>query len=152
LLPFSSRKTISTGWCSNSSEGLYMRNIPYRMDTLGTAESVKSLTRENLKEYYSKMVVPQNMVLTVVGDVETKQVALAAQKAFGNLKRGDVSSPPVPPESPLPHMRRSENYQKKEQAHFVLGFLGPPFETKIIMPWRSWMLPYPAREEGFSIN
>jgi zinc protease len=103
---------------------------PYRMDTLGTMESVKSLTREDLKEYYSKMVVPKNMVLTVVGDVETKQVALATQKAFGNLKRGDVSSPPVPLESPLPHMRRSENYQKKEQAHFVLGFLGTTFRDK----------------------
>src|SRR4030065_857264 len=103
---------------------------PYRMDTLGTSESDKSLSREDLKEYYSKVVVPENMVLTVVGDVETKQVVLATRKAFGDLKRGGVSFPPIPLESPLPQMRRSENYQKKEQAHFVLGFLGTTLRDK----------------------
>jgi len=103
---------------------------PYRMDTLGTIESVKSLTREDLKEYYSKMMVPENMVLTVVGDVETNQVVLATRKAFGDLKRGDVSSASVPLESPLPQMKKSESYQKKEQAHFVLGFLGTTFRDK----------------------
>jgi len=103
---------------------------PYRMDTLGTIESVKSLSREDLKGYYSKMVVPENMVVTVVGDVETKQVVLATRKAFGDLRRRDVSSPPVPLESPLPKMKRSESYQKKEQAHFVLGFLGTTLRDK----------------------
>jgi zinc protease len=83
-----------------------------------------------LKEYYSKLVVPDNMVVTVVGDVETKQVVLATQKGFGELKRGDFSSPPIPLESPLLQMRRSENYQKKEQAHFVLGFLGTTLRDK----------------------
>jgi zinc protease len=103
---------------------------PYRMDTLGTMESVKSITRDHLKEYYSKMAVPQNMVFTVVGDVETKQVVLAAQRAFGDLERRNFSPPPVPLEPPLPRIRRSEDYQRKEQAHFVLGFLGTTFRDK----------------------
>jgi zinc protease len=107
------------------------------MDTLGTIESVKSLGREDLKGYYSKMVVPENMVLTVVGDVETKQVVLATRKAFGDLKRRDFSPPPVPLESPLPQMRRFESYQKKEQAHFVLGFLGTTLRDKDHYAWRS---------------
>ena len=64
------------------------------------------------------------MVLTVVGDVETKQVVLAVEKAFGDLKKGGFSPPSIPLESPYSQMRRTENYQKKEQAHFVLGFIG----------------------------
>ncbi len=110
-------------------ETLYEKH-PYRMDTLGTIASVKSITRDALKDYYSKMVVPENMVLTVVGDVETKQAVVAAQKAFGDLKRGHFSPPSVPLESLLPRLRRSEIYQKKEQAHFVLGFLGTTFRDK----------------------
>jgi zinc protease len=110
-------------------KALYEKH-PYRMDTLGTLESVKNLTREDLKGYYSKMVVPENMVLTVVGDLETKQVVDATRKAFGDLKRGGFSPPPIPLESPLHSMRRSEDYQKKEQAHFVLGFLGTTFRDK----------------------
>ena len=52
---------------------------PYRMDTLGTIDSVQSLSQKDLKEYYQRIVTPENMVLTVVGDVDEKQVLLAAQ-------------------------------------------------------------------------
>lgn len=103
---------------------------PYRMDSLGTMESVRSITRDHLSEYYSKMTVPENMVLTVVGDVETKQVVDMARKTFGDLKRGGFLPRSIPLESPLPRLRRSESYQNKEQAHFVLGFLGTTFRDK----------------------
>ncbi len=103
---------------------------PYRMDSLGTIESVKRLTRDDLKQYYSRWAVPENMVLTVVGDVDTKQVVQAAQKAFGRLKGGSFSPPPVALEAPKTSMKRSETFQKKEQAHFVLGFLGTTFRDK----------------------
>jgi zinc protease len=52
------------------------------------------------------------------------------RKAFGSLRRGDFSPIPVPLESPLSSKRRSESYQKKEQAHFVLGFLGTTLRDK----------------------
>jgi zinc protease len=70
------------------------------------------------------------MVLTVVGDVEPKQVILAVKKGFEDLKRGDFSPPFIPQETSLRQMRRSEIYQKKEQAHFVLGFLGTTLQHK----------------------
>jgi len=103
---------------------------PYRMDTLGTIDSIRSLTQKDLKEYHGRIVVPENMVLTVVGDVETQQAVLAARKAFGDLKKGTFSLPSVPQEPPLHQVRKSEIYQKKEQAHFVLGFLGTTFQDK----------------------
>jgi len=103
---------------------------PYRMDTLGTIDSIQRLTEKDLKEYYWKIAVPENMVLTIVGDVEAKQVVLAAKKGFGDLKRGTFSPPSIPQESPLQKMRKSEIYQKKEQAHFVLGFGGTTLQHK----------------------
>jgi zinc protease len=104
-------------------KALYEKH-PYRMDTLGTVGSIQSLTREDLRGYYRKIVVPENMVLTVVGDVETDQVVLAAKEAFGDLKKSGFSPPSIPLEAPHSQIRRSEEYQEKEQAHFVLGFLG----------------------------
>jgi zinc protease len=103
---------------------------PYRMDTLGTIDSMQHLTQEDLKEYYKRIVVPENMVLTIVGDVETKQVISSAKKGFGDLRKGTFSPPMVPQESSLQQMRRTEIYQKKEQAHFVLGFLGTTLQSK----------------------
>jgi zinc protease len=64
------------------------------------------------------------MVLTVVGDVDLNQVVHSVKKGFGNLPRGDFVSPSVPQEQSLQKIKRSEIYKEKEQAHFVLGFLG----------------------------
>ena len=103
---------------------------PYRMDTLGTLESIQRLTQKNLKEYYQRIVVPQNMVLTVVGDVDLNQVVDSVKKGFGDLKRRDVVGPSIPEEPSFQKIRRSEIYKTKEQAHFVLGFLGTTFQHK----------------------
>lgn len=100
------------------------------MDAMGTVDSVQRLTQKDLREYYHKIVVPENMVLTVVGDVDEKQVALAVKKGFGDLKRVTFSPPSIPQEQPLQNVKRTEIYQTKEQAHFVLGFLGTTLQDR----------------------
>jgi len=97
---------------------------PYRMDTLGTPESIQSLTQKDLKEYYRRIVVPENMVLTIVGDVDPNQVVLSVKRGFGDLPKGGFVPPSISRDQPLQKIRRSEIYKEKEQSHFVLGFLG----------------------------
>jgi zinc protease len=103
---------------------------PYRMDTLGTLDSIQGLTRKNLEEYYQKIVVPQNMVLTVVGDVDSNQVVESVKRGFGDLRRRDVVRPSIVQEPSFQETRRSEIYKTKEQAHFVLGFLGATLQDE----------------------
>jgi zinc protease len=100
---------------------------PYRMDTLGTLDSIQRLTQKDLKEYYQRMVIPENMVLTVVGDVDQKQVVLAIKKGLGDFKREPLLTPSILQEPPLQKKRQAEMVKVKEQAHFVLGFLGVSF-------------------------
>ena len=100
---------------------------PYRMDSLGTVDSIERLTQEDLRKYYQRTVIPENMVLTIVGDVDQKQVVSAVKKGFGDLKKESLHVPYVLREPPLQKMRRAEMVKMKEQAHFVLGFLGIPF-------------------------
>src|SRR4030066_422226 len=97
---------------------------PYRMDTLGTPDSIRRLTQKDLKEYYQRMVIPENMVLTVVGDVDKKQVVSTVKKGFGDLKGESPRVPIISQEPPLQKKRQAEIVKMKEQAHFVLGFLG----------------------------
>jgi len=100
---------------------------PYRMDTLGTPDSIRRLTQKDLKEYYQRIVIPENMILTVVGDVDQKQVLVAVKKGFGDLKRESLRIPSISQELPILEKRRAEIAKMKEQAHFVLGFLGVSF-------------------------
>jgi len=103
---------------------------PYRMDTLGTLESIQSLTQKDLQEYYRQIVAPENMVVTVVGDVDTTQVLLSVKKGFGGLPRGSFVFPSIPHEPSFQKMKRAEVYKEKEQAHFVLGFLGTTLQDR----------------------
>jgi zinc protease len=105
---------------------LYQKH-PYRMDTLGTPDSIQRLTQRDLTEYYQRIVLPENMVITVVGDVDEKKVLLAVKKGFGDLKRGHFAIPSISQEPPLQKKRQVEIYKQKEQAHFILGFLGVSF-------------------------
>jgi zinc protease len=102
---------------------------PYRMDTLGRLDSIQRLTQKDLKEYYRRIATPKNMVLTVVGDVDQKQVVLAAKKGFGDLKTESLHLPSISQEPPLQKKRQTEIVKMKEQAHFVLGFLGASFRN-----------------------
>ncbi len=104
-------------------KALYEKH-PYRMDTIGTLDSIQRITQKDLKEYYHRIAVPDNMIITVVGDVDSNQIKVALRKEFGKMKRSGVSLPLVPQEPPLEKKRVIEVYKEKEQAHFVLGFLG----------------------------
>jgi zinc protease len=85
------------------------------------------LTQKDLKEYYQRIVIPENMVLTVVGDVDPTKVLLAAKKGFGDLKRESPSALTILQEPPVQKKRKAEIIKMKEQAHFILGFLGVSF-------------------------
>lgn len=103
---------------------------PYRMDPLGTEESIQKITQNDLKEYYRRIVVPENMVLAFVGDVHLNQVLTHVKKEFGGLPKKGFLSPEIPTESPLKEIKKKEIIKKKEQAHFVLGFHGISFKDR----------------------
>lgn len=103
---------------------------PYRMDTIGTLDSVKRITQKDLKEYYGRIAVPENMIITLVGDVDLDQAASAVQKEFGKIQKTGFTPPEIPKEPPLLKTRKSEVYKEKEQAHFVLGFHGAAVLSK----------------------
>jgi zinc protease len=103
---------------------------PYRMDTLGTLDSIQSLTQKDLKEYYQGIVAPENMVITVVGDVDSNQVVLSVKKGFDDLRKGNLLLPSIPQEKSFQKIKRSEIYKEKEQGHFVLGFLGTTLQHR----------------------
>ncbi len=117
------------GFMTGQEKTLFEKH-PYRLDASGTVDSIQRMTEGDLREYYRHLLVPENMVLTVVGDVDEKEVLRAIRKGFGDLKKGDFSPPAVPQEPPLEKTRKRELLKAKEQAHFVLGFLGTSIHHK----------------------
>lgn len=101
---------------------------PFRMEELGTLESLARLEGRDLQEYHKRFTDPGGVVLSVVGDVSAVEVAEKAEELFGALEASASVPPPPEPESPATETRRKRKELKKRQVHLVLGFLGLCFD------------------------
>jgi len=74
---------------------VYGPDHPYGYTELGTAESNKAITRDDLLKFWEAGYVPENAALVVAGDVSEAEVRALAEKYFGNW-RGAHSRPEPP--------------------------------------------------------
>lgn len=102
------------------------RGHPYGMDPLGSKESVERIDRTDLLKYYRSHVKGRNMVIAVVGDVDSYEVIDRLEKAFATLPKGEAFAPELPQVKPPKGIVKAEKVRKeREQAHIALGFIAP---------------------------
>ncbi len=104
---------------------------PYKLDPLGSVDTVSAANSQSLREFYVKYARPENMVITVVGNVNSDEVLETIKKDFGGMKKGSAPSPVIKAESPPQEIReRIETKQDKAQTHILLGFQGPTIDDE----------------------
>jgi zinc protease len=59
---------------------------PYGGSVIGDVEDIKNVTRDQIFEYFKKFYAPNNAILVIVGDVDTKKTMEIIQKRYGVLK------------------------------------------------------------------
>ncbi len=97
---------------------------PYGMDIKGDEQSVKSISRQDLLNYYQNFAVPGNMVIAVVGDVEAAQVKEDMERLFKDWVAEPYSPEPVPVEPPPESPREASMCKDVNQANLIIGFQG----------------------------
>ncbi len=106
--------------------GLFGEN-GYGLDALGTEEVIRRLAPTDLQSFHRQLVVPNNGVLAVFGDVHAEAVRGALEAALAKWPRGQLfgalHAQPVRPE------HRFDEARDKEQAVVALGFPGSTFES-----------------------
>jgi zinc protease len=98
-------------------------NAGYGFDSLGNEETVGKVQASDLKNFYSRLSVPNNCVLAVFGDVKADQVKAAVEKAFAGWKSSSsnalaLTAKPLALASPK-HITETRD---KKQAVLVMGF------------------------------
>ena len=98
---------------------------PFGMSIAGTIEIVKSLTREDVKDFFNKNYKTDKMVLCVVGDAEFDFICKKAESLFPESKT----------EFNLPEIRKKnlkivETRKGLDQAHLILGIHSPNLGQK----------------------
>lgn len=87
---------------------------------LGTSETVKSFTRNNIREYMAKYYCPENIVISVAGNV-TKELLLHIEKLFSHYEKTEraVKSKLT---YPTFHSGKFVKQRDVEQSHIALSY------------------------------
>ncbi|WP_109485613.1 M16 family metallopeptidase [Occallatibacter savannae] len=80
---------------------LFGKTNPYGYDELGTEDSLKSISRDNVAQFYAAHYGPKSSLLELTGDLTPEQARQLAEKAFGDWSSA-AESPSLPhaPEAP----------------------------------------------------
>ena len=106
-------------------ETLYTEH-PYKLNPLGTSENVSAFDSKALREFYERYARPENLVITVVGNVNEEEVLNVIKKDFGGMKKGSTPDPEIKADAPPSEIREKiDTKQDKAQTHILLGFQGP---------------------------
>ena len=68
--------------------------------TIGTQEHLKNPSITNIKKYFAKWYVPNNVAICMAGDFDPDEVIATIDKYFGGWKPGEDVSQPTFPEQP----------------------------------------------------
>ncbi|HSX83508.1 MAG TPA: insulinase family protein, partial [Candidatus Saccharimonadia bacterium] len=103
---------------------LFFTVSPYRLAPEGTAETLQHLQRQDVVAFYQRYVVPSNMVLAILGDIDPAQVVTTVEKTFHTFLSRPVTFPEVPAEPPPTQVRRQVKQTQKQVAAIYIGFPG----------------------------
>lgn len=103
---------------------------PYRYTTLGTEENVNSFQKNDIEDFYNMIVHPENMVISIVGDIESEKALETIKEKFGALKKGDFQNVKIEDEPSSKEIKKVVKEEKdKAQTHIVLGFKAPSIHS-----------------------
>ena len=70
-------------------KNLYPTNHPYNWQVIGSLEDLQNATLQDVKDFYNRWYVPNNVTLTIAGDFDTQQAKTWVKKYFDEIKRGE---------------------------------------------------------------
>ena len=114
---------------------LAYKKHPYMWPTIGkdTLE-IKYASLDEVNSFFYNYYAPNNAILVVAGDVETKQIRQLAEKWFGPIPRRDTRFAPLPtePEQKIPQfllLKRHEPLNAIYKGFHMDGRLGPRYHA-----------------------
>lgn len=106
-------------------EELIFEGNPLGWDTIGTEDTVKSIKKDDFLRYRKRHYYSESMLITVAGGIKEKETLKLTEKYFGWLVAKKVNKPAFNKFSARQAKPQVKLHpKKKEQAHFILGFLG----------------------------
>lgn len=112
-----------------SGAALFM-NHPYRIPIIGWEHEIRSLTREDMLDFYRDWYAPNNAVLILSGDVTAADVRPMVEKYYGKIPARSLPQRPlwVEPESSADR-RVTLKHKQVQQPAWSRRMLAPSYST-----------------------
>lgn len=74
-------------------KALYPADHPYNWQVIGSLEDLQNATVDDVKEFFRRWYVPNNVSLVIAGDFDPAQAKKWVEKYFGEIQRGEEIKP-----------------------------------------------------------
>jgi len=74
-------------------KALFPEDHPYNWQVIGSLEDLQAASLEDVKAFYKKWYVPNNVTVTIAGDFDPAQAKSLVEKYFGEIPRGEDIQP-----------------------------------------------------------
>jgi len=98
---------------------------PYRRPIIGWMNDLENMTVQDARDWYERWYVPNNAYVVVVGDVDHKEVFLAAEKHYGTLKARPLPLRKPQDEPAQAGIRRITVKAPAELPVLIMGYRAP---------------------------
>jgi zinc protease len=105
------------------------RGHPYGRPVIGNAETIRSLTIDEVEAFYRKYFVPANASLAVVGDFRLPDMEAEVRAAFGPVPRTEFVPSHFDAASPPPKAVDVVEELDVQEAYLVIGVPGPDYNS-----------------------
>lgn len=90
-----------------ADKALYPEGHPYNWQVIGSLEDLDAATLDDVKDFFRRWYVPNNVILTISGDFDTAQAKQWVEKYFAEIPRG----PEIPLQEKQPgRLEEIKNY------------------------------------------
>src|SRR5881296_2361440 len=115
------RPQVVAGWAFNE---LVYQDHPLHRPSHGYPETVARITRDDLMDFHRRYFVPNNVILSIVGDFRVPELLPKIEKAFTGWSRKPIAFPSYP--KPVRQTSKREKYinMPAQQVNIYLGHLG----------------------------
>ena len=111
----------------------YYHKHPYKNDVMGTVEAVQGFSEEDVRYLYESIMLPNNAILAIFGDIDPEVVASKVENAFKNFKPDILQEPLIEVETH--NIDQDETFEvsnEKTSAAIFVGYNGLTLADKDI--------------------